>query len=249
MRNCLAVIGLCWLAGCASAPTHPLPTDAAALLLGEQHDAAEHRALQHGWIESLAQRGRLAAVALEMAEQGTTTAGLDRNAGEPAVREALRWNDQAWPWDTYRVPVMAGVRAGVPVLGANLPRDQLRAAMADAGLDGVLAGPALKAQQQAIRRGHCELLPETQIRPMTRVQIARDRAMAQAVAAATVPGKTVVLIAGAGHVDAEVGVPRHLPPALRFSAVQLPAQPAQRDYCEDLRRQMQPVSQSPEGRP
>jgi uncharacterized iron-regulated protein len=246
MRKCLAVIGLCWLAGCASPPHPALATDAAALLLGEQHDAAEHRALQRAWIESLARRGRLAAVALEMAERGTSTAGLARGAGEPAVRDALRWNEQAWPWASYRAPVMAAVQAGVPVLGANLPREEMRVAMADAALDALLAGPALKAQQQAIRRGHCELLPETQIRPMTRVQIARDRAMAQAVAAAAVPGKTVVLIAGAGHVDAEVGVPRHLPPTLRFSAVQLPAQPAQRDYCEDLRRQMQPVSQAPE---
>jgi uncharacterized iron-regulated protein len=249
MRKCFAVIGLWVLAGCAGAPLHPLPADADVLLLGEQHDAADHRALQRDWIESLARRGRLAAVALEMADQGTSTAGLDRGAGEQAVREALQWNEQAWPWATYRDPVMAGVRAGVPVLGANLARGQLRAAMADAALDGVLAGPALKAQQQAIRLGHCEMLPESQIRPMTRVQIARDRAMAQAVAAAAVPGKAVVLIAGAGHVDTELGVPRHLPPGLRFSAVQLPARPPQRNYCEDLRRQLRPASQAPEARP
>ncbi len=34
---------------------------------------------------------------------------------------------------------------------------------------------------------------------MTRIQIARDRAMAQAVVKARVPGKTVLLVSGAGH--------------------------------------------------
>ena len=56
--------------------------------------------------------------------------------------------------------------------------------MADGKLDGQLPGPALKAQQQAIRLGHCNMLPESQITPMTRVQIARDISMAQTLAAA-----------------------------------------------------------------
>ena len=244
MRHRFAVISLWVLAGCAATATHELPVETAAVLLGEQHDVAAHRGLQRAWIEALAQRERLAAVALEMAEQGTSTAGLDRGADEQLVRQALRWNDQAWPWESYRAPVMAGVRAGVPVLGANLPRARMSAAMSDAQLDTLLPGPALQAQQQAIRLGHCELLPEHQIAPMTRVQIARDRAMAEAVTLASVPGKAVVLIAGTGHVDTDLGVPRHLPATLRYSAVQLPAQPPQRDYCEDLRRQHRPVSRA-----
>ena len=105
------------------------------------------------------------------------------------------------------------VGGGVPVLGANLPREQMREAMADASLDQLLPGPARKAQEQAIRQGHCGLLPEPQIRPMTRVQIARDKAMAETIAAASAPGKTVVLLAGAGHVEPGVGVPLHLPEA------------------------------------
>ena len=131
---------------------------------------------------------------------------------------------------------MAAVRAGVPVLGANLPRDQQHSAMQDAGLDQLLAGPALKAQQQAVRLGHCELLPETEIRPMTRIQIARDRAMAQAISAAAAPGKTVVLIAGAGHVAPELGVPRHLPQGLAARSLQLPGEETGKDYCGELRK-------------
>jgi uncharacterized iron-regulated protein len=81
-------------------------------------------------------------------------------------------------------------------------------------------------------------LPESQIQPMTRIQIARDVAMAQALAGAVTPGKVVVLVAGAGHVEPDVGVPVHLPPAVQVRAVVLPPQPSQKDHCEELRRKM-----------
>lgn len=212
------------------------PTD--LLLLGEQHDAPDHQQVQRRVVESLAARGRLAALALEMAEQGASTAQLGATADEASVREALRWEQAAWPWQAYGATIMAAVRAGVPVIGANLPRSHLRGAMADGSLDTLLPGPALKAQQQAIRQGHCGLLPESQVGPMTRVQVARDRAMAQTLAQAATPGKTVVLLAGAGHVDEALGVPRHLPAALRVHAAPLPALATGRDYCAELRQQM-----------
>jgi hypothetical protein len=110
--------------------------------------------------------------------------------------------------------------------------------MADGALDTLLPGPALKAQQQAIRLGHCGLLPESQVAPMTRIQVARDRAMAQTLAQAATPGKTVVLLAGAGHVDEALGVPRHLPAALRVHAAPLPARASGKDYCAELHQQM-----------
>jgi uncharacterized iron-regulated protein len=128
----------------------------------------------------------------------------------------------------------------VPVLGANLPREQMRQAMQDGSLDRLLPGPALKAQQQAIRRGHCEMLPEQQITPMARVQIARDQAMAQTIAAAVARGKTVVLIAGAGHVQPDLGVPQYLPPDVSVRPLVLPAQETGKDYCEEFRRQQMP---------
>lgn len=235
MRFRLAVALL--LAGCAAAPP-PGVHAVDALLLGEQHDAAAHPGLQAGTLRELAARDRLGALALEMAERGTSTAGLERDAGEQQVRAALRWNTQAWPWERYGPVVMEAVRAGVPVLGANLPRDQLREAMEDAALDRVLPQAALRAQQEAIRSGHCDLLPQHQLRPMARIQIARDRAMAQAVMSALAPGKTVVLVAGAGHVQPQLGVPMHLPATLTVQPVLLPPEDTGRDYCAELRQRM-----------
>jgi uncharacterized iron-regulated protein len=97
--------------------------------------------------------------------------------------------------------------------------------MADIQLDARLPGPALKAQQQSIRTGHCDLLPESQISPMTRIQVARDISMARTIEQAALPGKTVVLLAGSGHVNRELGVPQHLPNGLTVKAVLLRAGP------------------------
>lgn len=221
----LATLGL--LSGCVSTPPDEtqqrlgrlLPAD--VLLLGEQHDAPDHQRVQREVVQALATRGQLAALVLEMAEQGVSTRGLPRDASEPQVQAALQWNDDAWPWRAYGPSVMAAVRAGVPVLGANLPRSQMRERMADASLDAQLLADALQAQQAAVRTGHCDLLPPSQITPMTRIQIARDLAMAATLQAAAVPGQTVLLLAGSGHVDRALGVPRHLPPRWRVMAVRI----------------------------
>mgnify|MGYP003601620526 FL=1 len=240
-----------------------LPAD--ALLLGEQHDAPAHQQLQRQAVQWLAARGELAALALEMAEQGRSTAGLPRDASEADVQHALAWRDAGWPWQTYRLVVMAAVRAGVPVLGANLPAARQREAMRDAALDARLPPAALAEQQQRMRDGHCGLLPESQIGPMTRVQIARDIAMADTVRAARQPGRTVLLVAGNGHVHRALGVPLHLPPDLTTKVLSAQSGQAQaaidsevtdtlpahtsgadllwptppvppRDYCAELRR-------------
>lgn len=236
MRLALPVLSLL-LAACTALAPLPDVSGTDVVLLGEQHDAPHQPQLQQRWVATLAERGTLAALALEMTEQGASTAALPRDATEAQVREALHWQPRAWPWERYAPAVMTAVRAGVPVLGANLPQARQRTAMQDRTLDTLLGGPALKAQQQAIRRGHCGMLPESQVGPMTRIQVARDRAMAQTLAAAARPGRTVLLIAGAGHVQPDVGVPVHLPPALRVRALELPKEATGKDYCAEFRQQ------------
>jgi len=198
-----------------------LPAD--ALLLGEQHDAPEHQRIHQQVVQALAAQGQLAALVLEMANQGGSTRGLPPLASEADIQTALRWDERAWPWAAYGPAVLSAVRAGVPVLGANLPRDALRATMRDASLDQRLPGAALVEQQQRIRSGHCDLLPESQIAPMTRMQIARDRAMAQTITEAAQAGRTVLLLAGHGHVAPALGVPQHLPPGFKAKTVLLQA--------------------------
>ena len=164
-----------------------LPVD--ALLVGEQHDAPEHQQLHLAIVRDLGRRGQLAALAIEMASQGKSTRGLAAHATAEDVQTALQWNDNAWAWQTYGPVVMAAVRQGVPVFGANLPGDAMRAAMANATLDQLLGPAALQRQHDVIRSGHCDLLPASQIAPMARIQIARDAAMASTVADARRAGK------------------------------------------------------------
>ena len=243
MRFQLAVMAVLFLTHCASPMAGPaiaqrvgalLPTQ--ALLLGEQHDAPSHPQAHLEAVEALVQRYRLAALVLEMAEQGRSTTGLPPDASEAAVRTALAWNDNAWPWAHYRAAVMAAVRTGAPVYGGNLPRESMRRAMADTALDAQLDATALTAQKDAIRLGHCNALPENQIAPMTRVQVARDIAMANALMVAAQPEKTVVLIAGAGHVDSQLGVPRHVPANFKLATLIWPAEDTGKDYCAAFKR-------------
>ena len=226
------------------------------LLLGEQHDADAHQALERATVAHLAQSERLTALVLEMAERGTHTHGLAADATEADVRSQLAWDDTGWPWTRYGPVVMTAVRAGVPVLGGNLPRNEMRAAMADASLDARLTPQALARQRDNIRDGHCGLLPASQLTPMARIQIARDLSMAQTMAQAASASGVVVLVAGTEHVRRSLGVPAHWsardhadswvvvmhsgPPdanaRLGVDRLWITPATAQQDHCTELRR-------------
>lgn len=242
----------------------PLP---AILLLGEQHDAPAHQQWERDTIQTLARDGRLAAVVLEMAHAGTDSRALDRNPSENDVQAALQWNAAGWPWERYASVVMAAVQAGVPVYGGNLPRSAMRSVMQQAHWDQHLPSEAWERQRDAIRIGHCGLLPETQLTPMARIQLAKDERMAQTAKALLQPGKTVLIVAGRGHVLREVGIPTWLPAHIttgvavaqaqgaeptrvsdRDWLVHTPAIPAE-DHCAALRAQWKDGPQAQTGPP
>lgn len=211
----LGPLGLCFALGAASA------APARLLLFGEQHDQPDQQRQVADEVRALAARGELAAVVIEMAERPHSSAGLPRDATEQQVRDALQW--RGWPWERYAAVVMNAVRAGVTVLGGNLPREQMRAAMNDAALDALLDDAPRALLTDAVRVGHCGLLSPAQEPGMVRIQIARDRAMAQVAAAAlrdAPPGSTVLLLAGAMHASRDRGVPLHLQ---RETAAAMPA--------------------------
>lgn len=181
------------------------------LIFGEVHDQPDQQRQVADEVQELAAAGRLAAVVLEMAEAPHSTAGLPRDATPAQVQQALQW--RGWPWERYEAVAMNAVRAGVPVVGGNLPRAQLPAAMADTTLDALVPAAVHERLAQAVRAGHCDLLPEAQVPGMVRVQIARDRALAQAVAERArlaQPQQTVLLLTGAQHASRDRGVPLHL---------------------------------------
>ncbi|MFT3955984.1 MAG: ChaN family lipoprotein [Piscinibacter sp.] len=208
----LTMVATLLLAACA-APA-PLLPDTPVIVFGEQHDQPDHQRQTAQALRQLAARGTLAAVVIEMAERGRSTTGLPRDAGTAQVREALGWRN--WDWPVYEGVVMAAVRAGVPVLGGNLPRERMREVMGDTGRDALLDTSTREKLAVAVREGHCGMLPAAQEPGMVRIQIARDQAMAETVAAAIRPGQQVLLLTGAQHASRDRGVPLHL--ALRHGA-------------------------------
>ncbi|PPE64883.1 ChaN family lipoprotein [Caldimonas caldifontis] len=241
-----------------------------AWLLGELHDQPDHQRQAAQIVDELAAQGRLQALVLEMAERGRHTRGLPRDAGEVQVREALAWHEPAWPWAAYGPVVMAAVRAGVPVQGGNLPRAELRAAMGQARWDDTVPASARERLVDAVRDGHCGLVPEAQLPAMARMQIARDDALAATIAASArgaSPEAVVLLLTGAMHASRATGVPLHLPrlaPGLAVRSIALvpEGQPApegfderrsaqsqpSRDHCADLRERGMPAMTPPASR-
>jgi uncharacterized iron-regulated protein len=91
-------------------------------------------------------------------------------------------------------------------------------------LEQRLPPAALARQMQLMREGHCNLLPESQILPMARMQIARDLSLADALmqAARTAQaGQMVLMLCGSVHADKTLGVPQHLPATLKSASVRL----------------------------
>ena len=200
-----------WAQGPWRAQIQTLPR-ADMVLLGEQHDASEHQALARLSVEVLAASQRLSALVLEMADGGFSTEGLSVQATEAMVRERLQWNDAGWPWLRYGPVVMQAVRAGVPVVGANVPRSAMGAVMRDARYDDKVPGAILAGHRQRMRDGHCGLLPESQVPAMARIQIARDEQLAQTASQWVRDGQTVLLLAGAEHVKKDRGIPLLMAP-------------------------------------
>ncbi|WP_246099367.1 ChaN family lipoprotein [Methylibium rhizosphaerae] len=241
-----------------------------AWLFGEQHDQPDHQRQAAAAVQELAADGRLHAVVLEMAARGRDTRGLPRDASETQVREALHWSE-SWPWTRYRQVVMNAVRAGVPVLGGNLPRERVRQVMAEPEWDRQVPEGARQRLLDAVREGHCGLLPPSQLAPMARVQIARDRSLAETLAGAArdAPGDGVLLmLSGAVHASHTMGVPLHLSQvapglltrSIGFRATASPAadgfdesrpaavEPAP-DHCAELAKRGMPSPGATEPRP
>lgn len=234
------------------------PADAPVWIYGEQHDQPSQQREVAAVVRDLAARQHLAAVVIEMADRGRDTAGLPPSADEAAARDALAWDSGGWPWPPYAPVVMAAVAAGVPVFGGNLPRSATRDAMANTRLDATVPNDVRQRIAEAVREGHCNLLPDARLPGMLRVQIARDREMAGVVRSAlasAAPGRKVLLLTGAQHASRDRGVPLHLAAAgvsvkvtmfgdraagLQADEHQATETSPQPDHCEALRRQLQP---------
>jgi len=203
------------------------------VLIGEQHDNAEHHRRQAWIVGELAKRGRPLIVAFEMIDESQRGAldGLLARAPRDtaALGGLLAWETSGWPeWALYQ-PIADAALAqpnppAAPILPANLPvaqvRDIARGGLDTPGLDAALAETLRQAQTRDaaalavhaadIRDSHCGMLPERLLGNFALAQYARDDAMARSLRTAHLTGARAVLIAGNGHTRKDVGVPLHL---------------------------------------
>jgi uncharacterized iron-regulated protein len=196
------------------------------VLLGESHDNLDHHRLEAWVIQALIAAGRRPAIGFEMltADQAPAIAEYlaTRPAGASGLGAAVGWGRTGWPpWPWYQPIAEAALAAGLPIVATNLAPATVQAILreglaalgpaqrAQLDLDG-LPDPAIQAAMAAeIQEAHCGMVPADRLDGLIAVQRARDAEMAARLAAAGGPDGAV-LIAGAGHVRTDRGVPTFL---------------------------------------
>lgn len=237
--------------------------DKRIVILGEVHDNGVQHALRVAALHELVAKGARPAIAFEQLDRE------QQDAIERARRERPRDADYlieqakgapSWDWKLYRPFIELALEYDLPIVAANLSRaEAMKIATATARADSPPLPAAFLAEHEAsIARGHCDLLPPDALPGMARAQIARDRALADAVRPYAARG--VVLLTGNGHARTDLGVPHWLTanerarsiaigvlerdadevgePPDRFDAYIVTAPAARADPCIELRKRM-----------
>jgi len=196
------------------------------ILLGERHDNPDHHLLQAEVLRSVIADGRRPAVGFEILGVDDTTAIADHLAATPidpaGLGRLVNWNERGWPdWAMYQPIAAAALEAKLRIVATNLPlataRKMSRDGMAvleprvvrELGLDRPPSESVLAAMAGDIRDSHCGYASEESVKAMVGVQRARDAQMAQSLIAAGDPDGAI-LVAGAGHVRNDYGIPVYL---------------------------------------
>ena len=203
-------------AGCASAPAPPeLRLQQPVVLLGEVHDNAVQHALRLQAFETLLAGGARPALVMEQFDRERQPV-IDalREKSPPPDADALisAAGGAGWEWRHYRPFVALALQHGLPIVAANVSREEARRVMAAglqaSGFDADVAPDVLLALAADIEDSHCGLIDGATARRMALAQVARDQAMAAAVDRHAWRG--VLLLAGNGHVRTDLGAPRWL---------------------------------------
>lgn len=200
-------------------------------LMGEVHDNPDAHAYRLRDVQVLLAKGYRPAILMEqfdVQKQAQLTQAWQTCQKASCVVKAA--GGKGWDWSLYEPLIQLALDRRLPLIAANLSREQLRAVMQRGfaavfdqktidrfGLNQPFPATWLAGQRQAIDIGHCNMLPASAIDPMVKGQAARDVMFAKLIADYAPQG--VVLIAGNGHVRKDLGVSQWLPAQLQSSAV------------------------------
>jgi uncharacterized iron-regulated protein len=195
------------------------------VLLGEVHDNSIHHRLRRDLVAVLVRAGRRPALAMEQFDReqqpALNNAVAESRRDAERVRSASGFDARGWKWADYAPFISLALEAGLPLVAANLSRDQaFRIATSSAaavlgdesvaalGLNQQLPEAARRKLERAIDDGHCGKAPAKYLPGMVAAQRARDAVMAQILTRNADAG--AVLVAGNGHVRRDFGVPHYL---------------------------------------
>jgi len=204
--------------------------------VGETHDNPDHHRLEAALVRAFAATHHAPAVVFEMLDrerQPVVDRSLATHPDEAdALARAVGWDSSGWPpWSIYRPVFEAALASHGPVLAAGLDRDMaMRIAHGGAGvldpalvqvfgLATPLAADTEAAMRHEMSEAHCGLLPDSMLGPMVLVQRARDALLASRLHEGGEGGRGALLIAGAGHVRRDQGVPAQLTRAYGTSSL------------------------------
>ena len=220
MRLLLAAVLLGLLAACAHAPPPPLRFEQPVVLLGEVHDNPAQHALRLQAFEAALADGARPALVMEQFDrerQGVIDELRARTPAPDADAVIAAAGGPGWQWSYYKPFVALALQNGLPIVAANVSRDDarriMRAGLQASGFDAAVAPDILEALAADIEGSHCGMIKADTARRMALAQVARDQSMAAAVERHAARG--VLLLAGNGHVRTDAGVPRWLTPATR----------------------------------
>ncbi|WP_426206734.1 ChaN family lipoprotein [Pseudomonas sp. TWP3-1] len=231
----------------------------ARVIIGEQHDNADHHAVELWLLQDLGRTRPQGSLLLEMlTPDQQVRVDQVRHASPPPndIPAALAWQD-GWDWNLYGPIVRFALTQPYLLLDANLDNSEIRAVYRNPPvLDGTRSNAATVKSELLgeISDSHCGLLPQSQMPAMLAVQQQRDRRMATRLLDAPAPA---LLLAGGFHARKNVGVPLHaldlgapeaptvlmlaeqgsqITPAMADYVWFTPAK-APQDYCAEMRKQ------------
>jgi uncharacterized iron-regulated protein len=194
------------------------------VFLGEMHDDPQHHANQLKILTDLIAAGKSPAVAMEQFDRSDQER-LDRARREHPndaqfASNAGGFNFKGWDWSMYGPIVDRTLAAGLPLIAANLSRQEASQIVrngietvgaerrAHLGLDRPFPGNAMRDLERAILDGHCGQLSQALVGRMADAQRLRDAVMSDAVMPYASRG--VLVIAGRGHARRDFGAPFYI---------------------------------------
>jgi uncharacterized iron-regulated protein len=193
------------------------------VLLGEKHDHPEHHRLQRELLDALTRTGRRKpAVVFEMVDVDDQPK-LDAAPREAeALGEAVAWKARGWDWPLYKPIVALALARGLPIVAGNFPRAKIKSLFhpggepiddetkKSLGVDRPLPAALERDLEDELAASHCGKLPKEMVPGFAIAQRLRDGQMAERLRTRATEGGAV-LVAGAGHVRRDRGVPWYLP--------------------------------------